>query len=86
LCSQTIRFYPVEEEKEKQAVLALLNSSDLVNEIGKFFYNTTKKSIASESYTLVGGKISGVDPVRQVLRVVPIYWVAIDLVSYNNAQ
>ena len=57
-----------------------------MEEIGKFFYDTTKKFIASESYTLVGGKICGVDLVRQVLRVVPIQWAAIDLVSFNNDQ
>ena len=67
-------------------MLAVLNSTDLVEQIGKFFYDTTKKFIVSESYTLVGGKISGVDLVRQVLRVVPIYWVAIDLVSFNDDQ
>jgi hypothetical protein len=86
LCSQKIRFYPVEGEKEKEAVLAALNSPDLVEEIGKFFYDTTKKLIASESYTHVGGKICGVDLVRQVLREVPIHWAAIDLVSFNNDQ
>ena len=62
-------------------MLAVLNSPDLVEEISKFFYDSTQKLIASESYTLVGGKISGVDLVRQVLRVVPIHWVAVDLVS-----
>jgi len=72
-------FYPVEGEKERQAVLDVLNTPELVEEIGKFFYDTTKKFIASESYTLVGGKICGVDLVRQVLRVVPIHWAAIDL-------
>ena len=81
LCLQKIRFYPVEGEKEKQAVLAILNSPDLVELIGKFFYDTTKKFISSESYTYVGGKICGLDLVREVLRVVPIHWVAIDIVS-----
>ena len=79
-----IRFYPVEEEKEKEAVLAILNSPELVERIGKFFYDETKQLIASESYTLVGGKISGVDLVRRVLRIVPIHWVAIDLVSLTK--
>ena len=83
-CSQKIRFYPVEGEKEKQAVLDILNSPDLVEAIGKFFYDTTKKLITSESYTYVDGKFCGVDLVRQVLRVVPICWVAIDLVSLTN--
>ena len=67
-------------------MLAVLNAPDLVVEIGKFFYDTTKKFISSETYTYVGGKLCGVDLVRQVLRVVPIYWVAIDLVSFNNDQ
>lgn len=65
-------------------MLAVLNAPDLVEEIGKFFYDTTKKFIASESYTLVGGKICGVDLVRQVLKEVPILWAATDLVSFNN--
>jgi linoleate 10R-lipoxygenase len=45
-----IRFYPVEEEMEKEAVLDILNSPELVKRIGKFFYVTTKQLIASESY------------------------------------
>ena len=81
LCSQRTRFYPTEGAKEKDAVLAVLNSKDLVEQIGHFFYESTQKYIVSESYTLVGGKTSGVDLVRQVLRVVPICWVATDLVS-----
>ena len=75
------RFYPVESDKEKQAVIAVLNTPDLLEQIGQFFYESTQKLIASQSYTLVGGKISGVDLVREVLRVVPIQWAAVDLVS-----
>ena len=67
-------------------MLDVLNAQDLVEQIGKFFYDTTKKFIASESYTYVGGKICGVDLVREVLRVVPVHWAAIDLVSFNNDQ
>lgn len=43
----------------------------------------TKQFIASECYTLVGGKISGLRRLG-VFRDVPIYWVVIDLVSFNN--
>lgn len=60
---------------------AALNSPGLVEQIGQYFYESTRKLIAANSYTLVGDPISGVDLVRQVLRVVPIHWVAIDLVS-----
>ena len=62
-------------------MVAILNSPDLVERIGQYFYETTRNFIAKECFTLVGGKISGVDLVRQVLRVVPIYWAAADLVS-----
>jgi hypothetical protein len=72
-------FYPVEGDKEKQAVIAALGSPELVEQIGRFFFESTQKLIASQSYTLVGGKISGVDLVREVLRVVPIQWAAVDL-------
>ncbi|KAF8809484.1 linoleate diol synthase [Phlegmacium glaucopus] len=72
-------FFPIEGEKEQKAVSAVLNSPDLVEEIGQYFYESTQKLIAANSYTLVGGKISGIDLVQYVLRVVPIYWVAIDL-------
>lgn len=81
LYSQKTRFFPIEREQAKQAVLAVLDSPELVEQIGQYFYESTQKLITAESYTLVGGKISGVDVVRQVLRVVPIYWVANDLVS-----
>ena len=67
-------------------MLDVLNAPELVELIGKFFYDTTKNFIASESYTHVGGKICGVDLVRQVLKVVPVHWAAIDLVSFNNDQ
>jgi cytochrome P450 len=72
-------FFPVEGEKEQQAVSAALNSLELVEKIGQYFYETTRKVIFENAYTLVGGKVSGVDLVRQVLRVVPIYWVAVEV-------
>jgi linoleate 10R-lipoxygenase len=52
-----------------------------VDDIGKYFYETTKKLIVGHSFTLVGGKVAGVDLVKHVLRVVPVLWVATDLVS-----
>ena len=81
LCSQNTRFFPVEGEKEQQAVSAVFSSPELVEQIGQHFYESTRKIIVEDCYTLVGGKVSGVDLVRQVLRVVPIHWVATDIVS-----
>ena len=70
----------MEGVKEQQAVSASLTSAELVAKIGQYFYETTRKFIVENAYTLVGGNVSGVDLVRQVLRVVPIYWVATEVV------
>jgi hypothetical protein len=53
----------------------------LLEGIGEYFYETTKKLISENSFTLVGGKVAGVDVVRQVLQFVPVHWVATDLVG-----
>jgi hypothetical protein len=76
------RFFPAEGGKEQKAVTtALSGSPELVDDIGKYFYETTKNLIIENSFTLVGGKVAGVDLVKHVLRVVPVLWVATDLVS-----
>ncbi|EDR13977.1 linoleate diol synthase [Laccaria bicolor S238N-H82] len=73
-------FFPAEGGKEQEAVTtALSGSPELVDDIGKYFYETTKKLIVDNSFTLVGGKVAGVDLVKHVLRVVPVLWVATDL-------
>ncbi|KAF8634588.1 hypothetical protein AX17_004177 [Amanita inopinata Kibby_2008] len=80
-------FYTVEEETERKAVVHALihdpESSTLTptHKIGQYFYDTTRKLIETSSFTLVGGKVRGVDIVRQVLKVVPVYWVASDVVG-----
>ena len=69
------------EREQSQVFKALAGTPDQVAAITKFFYETTKALIAEESYGLVGGKTSGLDIVRDVFRVVPIRWVATQVVS-----
>ncbi|KAF7309764.1 Heme peroxidase [Mycena indigotica] len=70
-------FFIVESEEKRQEVFTkLFGSSDLLNKAATFFRETTSKLIASSSFKLVGGKTSVVDIVRDVLRLVPIYWAA----------
>ena len=69
------------EREQRQLLKALAETPQQVDAITKFFYENTKNLIAKESYTLVGGKKSGVDIVRDVFRVVPILWVATEVVS-----
>ena len=49
--------------------------------IGHYFYETSQKLIAENSFTLVGGSSFGVDLIKYVIRLVPVHWAASDLVS-----
>ena len=78
-----IRFYPAQDTKDQLAIISTLAAPDLTQGIEKYFYETTKKLIAANSFTLVGGKVGGIDIVRQVFRILPVHWAAIDLVSIS---
>lgn len=69
------------EREQRQVLKALAETPEQIAAITKFFYETTKALIAKDSYKLVGGKKSAVDIVRDVFRVVPIQWVATQVVS-----
>ena len=69
------------EREQRQLFRALAETPEQVDAITNFFYEKTKALIAKDSYTLVGGKRSGLDIVRDVFRVVPIQWVATQVVS-----
>jgi len=69
------------EREQRQVFKSLAETPEQVDAITTFFYETTKALIKQESYKLVGGKKSGLDIVRDVFRVVPIQWVATQVVS-----
>ncbi|KAJ7070750.1 linoleate diol synthase [Mycena amicta] len=70
-------FFIVEsEEKRKDVYTKLFGSPDLLNKAGAFFRDTTRQLIALSSFKLVGGKTCVVDIVRDVLKLVPVYWSA----------
>ncbi|KAJ3493551.1 hypothetical protein NLJ89_g10993 [Agrocybe chaxingu] len=77
-------FFPVEDQRNQQAIIKILTSPEHFDDIGQYFYTMTKKLIDEKSYALVGGKTSGVDLVRQVVSVLPAYWVATDLASSTS--
>ncbi|KAF4610857.1 hypothetical protein D9613_007045 [Agrocybe pediades] len=76
-------FFPLESEEAQKAVADVLSSHDLSKTITQYFYETTKKLIDEKSYTLVGGKTSGIDLVRNVLSVLPVSWAASDLAGID---
>ncbi|KAJ6581524.1 linoleate diol synthase [Mycena capillaripes] len=82
-------FFLVEDEKQQKAIYSpLFESQESLNKVGAFFRDTTRKLIGTHSFTLVGGKTCVVDIVRDVLKVVPVYWAAdiagIDLKTKEN--
>jgi len=69
------------KREQRQVYKAFAGTPERVDAITTFFYEKTKALIAEESYRLVGGRRSGLDIVRDVFRVVPIQWVATQVVS-----
>lgn len=55
-------------------------SPDQAEKIAHYFYERTRKLIISKSYTLADKGIKYVDIARDVLRYVPLYWTATELV------
>ncbi|PPQ98253.1 hypothetical protein CVT26_003424 [Gymnopilus dilepis] len=72
-------FFPIESDTDQKAVRGVLASPELLNGIGRYFHDSTKKLISSNAYTLVGKKVGGVDVVKQALTIVPVYWAATEL-------
>jgi linoleate 10R-lipoxygenase len=72
----------VGEREQHQVIDALLGPPGAADKIGAYFYNKTLELITANKLTLVGGKSQCVDIVRHVLRHVPIYWVATEIVRF----
>lgn len=79
-------FYTVENEMEQEAVVHSLiaTSGDekalsLTNQVGDYFYNTTRKLVEEKSFTFVGGKVRGVDVAQHVAKLVSVYWTATEV-------
>lgn len=68
------------EREQRQMHKALAETPEQVELITNFFYENTKALIAKGSFKFVGGKQSALDIVRDVFRVVPIQWVATQVV------
>lgn len=74
-------FYIVEGEKEQAEVTAaVLKGAGSTDKISQFFVQKTQELIRANACSLIGNDVQVVDLVRDVLRLVPVYWVA-DIVS-----
>jgi hypothetical protein len=70
-----------ESQRDQREVLRVLQASpDQTEKIAHYFYERTRKLIISKSFSLSDNGIKFVDIVRDVLRYVPLYWTATELV------
>ncbi|KAF9466079.1 linoleate diol synthase [Collybia nuda] len=67
------------DEEQAKTTAALASSPEAISKIGQFFHDTTRQLITANSFSLVGNKTHAVDIVRDVLKLVPIYWAAADI-------
>jgi len=75
-----------ESQRDQREVLRVLQASpDQTEKIAHYFYERTRKLIISKSYSLSDNGIKFVDIVRDVLRYVPLYWTATELVCNLKA-
>jgi cytochrome P450 len=79
-------FYTVENDVQQEAVVhALVEKPDdekhqaFIDQVGQYYYKMTRKLLEENSFPFVGGKTRGVDVVRHVLKVVPVYWAATEV-------
>jgi linoleate 10R-lipoxygenase len=72
-------FYIAEGSDAQEKVQKAL--ADSTSKIGTFFYDKTRELVELSSYSLVGKKLKAVDVVRDVLKVVPVLWVASEVVG-----
>jgi linoleate 10R-lipoxygenase len=68
-------------QRDQREVLRLLQSSpEQADKIAHYFYEKTRKLIVAKSFKLSDTNTRYVDIVRDVLRYVPLYWAATELV------
>lgn len=73
-----------ESQRDQREVLRVVGAPDQTEKIAHYFYERTRKLIVSKSYILADKGVRYVDIVQDVLRYVPLYWTATELVC-NSA-
>ena len=69
-----------ESQHDQREILRVLQASPDQDKIAQYFYERTRKLIVSKSYTLANNEVKYVDIINEVLRYVPLYWTASELV------
>ncbi|KAJ3767452.1 linoleate diol synthase [Lentinula raphanica] len=67
---------PEDRSEQERVLTALSGTPEASAELAKFFFEKTQELIKSNSFNLSGSKTRSVNLVRDVLKAVPIHWVA----------
>ncbi|KAA1469100.1 linoleate diol synthase, partial [Dentipellis sp. KUC8613] len=71
-------------EREQREVLRVLAATpEAEDKIAQYFYDKTRALVAEKSYTLADKGTKNVDIVRDVLRYLPLHWVATELAGLS---
>ena len=71
-----------ESLRDQREVLRVLGEPGETDHIAHYFYEKTRELIEVKSYSLTDKNVKYVDIIRDVLRYVPLHWVATDLVRH----
>ena len=70
-----------ESQRDQREILRILQTSpDQADKVAHHFYERTRKLVVSKSYILSDKRVRFVDIISDVLRYVPLYWTATELV------
>lgn len=78
-----ISFFPASAdaaELQKEFTSALAPSPEAIEKIGQYFHEKTAELISASSCPLINTNSRSVNIVRDVLKLVPVYWAASEIV------
>ena len=65
---------------QKEFISALAPTPEAIEKIGQYFYKKTAELISGASYSLINSNTKSVNIVADVLKLVPVYWAATEIV------
>ncbi|KAF9223967.1 heme peroxidase [Gyrodon lividus] len=71
------------EQIRKEFVSALAPSPEAIDKIGQYFYKKSSELIVASSCTLINTNTKSVNIVRDVLKLVPVYWAASEVAGIS---
>lgn len=71
---------------QKEFISAIASSPEVVDKIGQYFYKKTTELVSTASYSLINTNTNSVNIVGDVLKLVPVYWAASEIVRILSSE